>query len=146
MASSVFEKVGISVRTLPRLVAVEPYARLAHVMKGADYRRAFPGSTTLVSISGTTVAWQAVEALRSSDGCAVPVKDRNVSSDRKELALQGIYLELSGAAALTAVRMLRRSGWIPEGAHVAMVGTASAFHEMPDRSWQPIEIVKAPAA
>jgi len=137
---------GGHIRTLPRLVAVEPYARLAHVMEGADYRRAFPGSTTLVSISGTTVAWQAVEALRSSDGCAVPVKDRNVSSDRKELALQGIYLELSGAAALTAVRMLRRSGWIPEGAHVAMVGTASAFHEMPDRSWQPIEIVKAPAA
>jgi threonine synthase len=134
------------IERLPRLVAVEPYPRLAQVLEGADYRRAFPGATTLVSISGTTVAWQAVEAVRSSNGCAVPVLDRDVRLDKKTLASQGIYLELSGAAALTAVRVLRRSGWIHEGAHVAMVGTASAFHEMPDKPWQPIEMVEAPKA
>jgi len=87
------------IKTIPVLVAVEPFARLSQVMNGADYRAQFQGTTLQLSTSGSTVTWQAVEAVRRSRGRVEVVTDEEALVARDELATAGFSLELCAAAA-----------------------------------------------
>ena len=97
---------GQLVATMPRLVAAEPFPRLQAVMQGADLHGHFPGQSSLVSIAGPTVTYQAFEAVRRSGGTAVAVTQGAAEADQLALARLGLYLELSSVAPLTALRTL----------------------------------------
>jgi threonine synthase len=116
---------------MPRLVAVEPFPRLELVGAGADYRAAFAGSSPLVSINGTTVTYQAIAAIRRSDGTAVSVRSEDVIADQICLARAGHYLELSAAAALTGLRTLHARKQFAVR-HAVLIATSHGYKENPD--------------
>src|SRR3546814_9506203 len=82
---------------VPRLFAVEPFARISAVLGGETVTGSFPGTTKLTSIGGSTVTYQAIEAIRLSGGGAVIVVDEMVARDQLSLARPGSYAELSPA-------------------------------------------------
>ena len=90
---------------MPRLVAVEPFPRLELALAGTDWRGAFTGTSPMVSINGSTLAYQAVAAIERSCGLAVSVDPDRVIQDQQALARAGFYLELSAAASLTGLRL-----------------------------------------
>jgi threonine synthase len=111
---------------LPRLWAVEPFARLSAALDGADYRSTFDGQTAQLSIGGHTITWQALQALHVSAGGAVVVDDTAAWQAWHELGENGWPAELCAAAPLAAVRQLMQRGEIVAGSHVLMVLTARA--------------------
>lgn len=121
----------------PRIHAVEPFGRISKVLAGADYRGSFPGHSALSSIGGSTVTYQAIDAISSCKGSAVVVDDAAAHEDQRRLARCGFYLELSSAAALTGLRKLVSQGVIAWDASVVLVGTSSGFSEFQGFS-QPI--------
>ena len=90
------------IRQLPKLIAVEPFARLSAVAKGADYRAEFVGSTAQSSTSGATVTLQSVVALARSGGHAMVINDEEARAARVQLARSGWSVELCAAAAYAA--------------------------------------------
>jgi threonine synthase len=118
----------------PRVHAVEPFGRLSRVLAGEDYRSMFAGSSALTSIGGSTVTYQALEAIACCKGSAVVADEKRASQDQVRLARCGLYLELSSAAALTGLRKLVSQGVLRSDATVVLVGTASGFSEYPDFS------------
>lgn len=123
-----FEEIGAGV---PMLVAAEPFPRLERVLAGADYREQFAGDTAQASIAGSTVTWQAVEALRASAGRAVSVTDEAARAAQRRLAACGLYAELSAASALAALAALAQGGAIA-GRHVVIVLTGSGLRDPGD--------------
>lgn len=128
------------VAELPRVHAVEPFARISSVLGGADYRASFAGSSEMTSIGGSTVTYQALDALSLCQGTAVAVEDAKVRHDQKRLARAGFYLELSSAATLTGLRDLVLQGAISKDAAVVLIGTASGDSECACFS-QPIDLI-----
>lgn len=120
-----FEELGLG---MPTLIAAEPFPRLERVLAGADYRASFPGETRQSSIAGSTVTWQAVEALRVSAGRAVPVDDEGARAAQTRLAHHGLHVELSAASALAALIMLAGEGALA-GCHAVLVLTGSGFRD-----------------
>lgn len=116
-------------KSVPRLFAVEPFARITRVLDGDAMTGSFPGTTSLVSIGGSTVTYQAVEAVRASGGGAVVVDDGAVARDQLRLARHGCYAELSSAAALTGLRQLLRQGRLTAGDRVALLVTSNGYKE-----------------
>lgn len=113
---------------MPRLIAAEPFPRLERVLAGEDYRFHFTGQTALVSIGGTTATFQSVAALRGSAGCAISVASEDVRADQNVLAHDGLYLENSSAAPLSALRKFLAS---ERGAtrRVVLIATSHGFKE-----------------
>jgi threonine synthase len=123
-----FEEAGAG---LPTLVAAEPFPRLERVLAGADYREQFAGKTAQASIAGSTVTWQAVEALRASAGRAVPVTDEAARTARRRLAACGLHAELSAASTLAALAMLAAGGALA-GRHAVIVLTGAGLRDPGD--------------
>ncbi|WP_292443315.1 pyridoxal-phosphate dependent enzyme [Mesorhizobium sp.] len=113
----------------PRIHAVEPFQRISSALAGADYRGNFEGDTALISIGGSTVTYQGLEAIAPCGGSAVVVEDETTYDDQKRLARCGIYLELSSAAALTGLRRLVSQGKVGADAAVVLAGTSSGASE-----------------
>ncbi|TIQ37094.1 MAG: pyridoxal-phosphate dependent enzyme [Mesorhizobium sp.] len=113
----------------PRVHAVEPFGRLSKVLAGEDYRGSFAGRTALVSIGGSTVTYQAIDAIAACGGRAVVTGDNEVREDQDRLARCGLYLELSSAAALAGARKLVAEGAMSADAVVVLVGTSSGLCE-----------------
>ena len=113
----------------PRIHAVEPFGRISRVLAGEDYRGTFAGGSALTSIGGSTVTYQALDAIASCKGSAVVIEDAAARDDQKRLAHCGFYLELSSAAALTGLRKLVSQGVVASDAAVVLVGTSSGFSE-----------------
>ncbi|WP_195180265.1 pyridoxal-phosphate dependent enzyme [Mesorhizobium sp. INR15] len=113
----------------PRVHAVEPFGRISEVLAGKDYRGNFAGSSALTSIGGSTVTYQALDAIAACKGSAVVVDDTMAREDQKRLARGGFYLELSSAAALTGLRQLISQGSLGPDAAVVLVGTSSGCSE-----------------
>ena len=113
----------------PRIHAVEPFDRISRVLAGEDYRGNFAGSSALTSIGGSTVTYQALDAIASCKGSAVAIDEAAARDDQKRLARCGFYLELSSASALTGLKKLVSQGMISSDAAVVLVGTSSGFSE-----------------
>lgn len=92
------------IKTIPPLVAVEPFPRLVRVMAGHDYRASFEGKTLQLSTAGSTVTLQAIEAVRRSKGRVEVVADADALLARDELAGAGLCFELCAAGAYEAYR------------------------------------------
>ena len=102
------------ISALPRLVAVEPFARLANVMAGHDYRDTFSGSTEQFSTAGSTVTFQTVNALRLTNGMACVIGDAAAISAQQKLGVEGINTELCAAATLAAYHQYCTAGTIAD--------------------------------
>ena len=120
-----------SIERMPRLFVVEPFARLSKVLDGAETTESFSGATSLFSIGGSTVTYQAVEAVRRSGGGAVVIDDAAVVRDASRLARHGCYAELSSAATLKGVETLLRQGKIRSDETVALIATSNGYKDMP---------------
>nr|WP_228241584.1 pyridoxal-phosphate dependent enzyme [Porphyrobacter sp. GA68] len=118
-------------RVLPRLYAVEPFARISEVLAGAPVTGSFPGTTALASIGGSTVTYQAVAAIRASRGGAVVVDDQAVARDQERLARQGCFAESSSAAGLSAVDRLRAQDRVSSEETVALIVTSTGYKDTP---------------
>lgn len=125
------EAAGI-VDRIPRLFAVEPFPRIRRVLSGAKITGSFEGTSTLVSIGGSTVTYQAVEAIRASGGGVVVVDGASVARDQLRLARHGCYAELSSAATLTGLELLLQDGTIPAKASAVLVATAHGYKDLPE--------------
>ncbi|WP_321897269.1 threonine synthase [Burkholderia cepacia] len=117
------------VSIIPRVHAVEPFPRITRVSAGEDVRAQFTGSTAMVSLGGTTVTHQAIEALRLTGGSAVAVDDVDVLQDQKLFARAGLYLELSSVSSLSGLRKLLHKGTISRDARVVLVTTSHGYKE-----------------
>lgn len=116
----------------PRLYAVEPFPRISKVLNGEAITGAFPGTTALYSIGGSTVTFQAVKAVLATGGRAVVVDDATAMRDQFRLAEQGCYAELSSAAALSGLEVLRKEGAIGQDETVVLMATSSGYKDAPD--------------
>ena len=123
--------IGLS-EALPRLFAVEPFPRISRVLNGDEITGSYPGTTSLVSIGGSTVTYQAVEAIRRTGGGAVVVDDEKVVQDQVRLAHHGCYMELSSASTLTGLELLLKNGTISNEDRVALIATSNGYKDLPD--------------
>ena len=120
------------IATLPRLFAVEPFPRIRRVLDGEEIAGSFPGKTSLVSIGGSTITYQAVKAITETGGGAVVVDDEAVARDQVRLAGHGCYAELSSAATLTGLELLLRDGAVSSEDRVALIVTSNGYKDMPE--------------
>jgi threonine synthase len=121
--------------SLPRLFAIEPFPRISRVLGGEEITGSFPGSTALVSIGGSTVTYQAVEAIRATGGGAVVVDDRAVERDQTRLARHGCYAELSSAATLTGLEVLLGNGTLSSEDRTVLIATSNGYKDLPEAGW-----------
>ncbi|HPE32412.1 MAG TPA: pyridoxal-phosphate dependent enzyme [Parvularculaceae bacterium] len=117
------------IQRVPRLYAVEPFSRIDSVLRGSDYRGNFEGHTRQISIAGSTVTYQAIDALKQSQGGVVVVNDDAAVSDQRILAQNGFYMELSSAASLSGLRRLLDRGDIHADERVILIATSSGYKE-----------------
>jgi threonine synthase len=133
---------------LPRLIAAEAYGSLAATLRvGGDRMvdKVAPFQTLALSIGATQSAFQALQALRQSNGCAVPLGNDGLAAMQEELAArEGLFAELSSVMPLLAVRKLRAEGTIASGETVVAVVTASGLKDL-DRSTTGLEPANAVA-
>lgn len=116
-----------AIARMPQLVAVEPFPRIEEALAGADWRGAFAGSSPMVSINGTTLAYQALAAVERSSGTAVSVPAEQVLADQRALARAGFYLELSAAAALTGLKLACARLAVR---HAVLIATSHGYKEV----------------
>jgi threonine synthase len=120
--------------TLPRLVAAQS-AGCAPIVAAfeAGARRVVPWPDPHTIAFGITVAAPlgdelVLDALSATDGTAVAVDDADLLADLREFArLEGLLLCPEGAAALTAVRRLRASGWLGQDDEVVVLNTGTGL-------------------
>lgn len=127
---------------LPRLAGALPAgytALLTAYRKGAqteaEIRAAAPreGPPTLQVKTAHTYppdGLEALEAVRSSDGCFIPVTDDEALEAQRKLGTgDGIYAEPSSTVSLAAVDKLHAEGALKEGETAVAVVTGSGFRE-----------------
>jgi threonine synthase len=122
---------------LPRLLAAEVHGSLARALAGnvdAVPEMTASFDTLAISIGTTRSTFQAVKALRESDGAAVPVGNSGLIELQQELAsCQGILAELTSVTPLAAIAALRKRDIIRQSDRVVMLVTASGLKDI-DRS------------
>lgn len=116
--------------SVPRLFAVEPFARISRVLSGGKITASYAGATNLTSIGGSTVTYQAIEAIRASGGGAVVVEEKAVARDQHRLARHGCYAELSSAASLTGLELLLNDGTISSEESVVLIATSNGYKDV----------------
>jgi len=109
---------------MPRLWAVEPFARLSQVLAGAPAQADFGGSTAQFSIAGSTVTLQQQIAVERSGGGAVVVGDADAARGVAALGAQGLWVEVCAGACVGAAAQLRQQGRIAPEDHVLLLLTA----------------------
>jgi threonine synthase len=118
----------------PRLVAVQSTG-CAPIVRAfqAGVRRAEPWVDASTVAFGITVPAPLgdeliLDALAASQGTAVAVDDEEILKDLWDLAHEdGLLCCPEGAAGLTAVRLLRRRGWLTGDESVVVLNTGSAL-------------------
>nr|WP_256477130.1 pyridoxal-phosphate dependent enzyme [Bradyrhizobium sp. 186] len=124
---------------LPRVHAVEPFPRIRKCLENGDYRSIHEGQSAMVSIGGSTVTYQSIKALRISAGTALAVTDREALDDQGILARNGLYLELSSAATLSAARSLTVADDEAHSKVIVCLGTSHGYKEYENSQW-PTEV------
>lgn len=126
-------------KKLPRLAAAEVYGSLGEALKTSGdvlADRPMPFETLAVSIGTPRSTFQALYALRESDGIAVSTGNEELLEMQNQLARrQGLLVELASAAPLVALRKLIRQGTIKPEERVVAVATASGLKDL-DQSGQ----------
>jgi threonine synthase len=123
---------------LPRLVAAEVHGSLSAILhEKTDKVTAIQNDFEALAISiGTTQStFQALSALRQSNGLAVAIDNTPLVGMQELLAqTEGIFVELAAVTPFEALRRLRKNGVIAAGETVVCVATASGLKDV-DRSF-----------
>src|SRR5438552_1959367 len=102
------------VKHAPRMIAAEPFGPLAHALERglpAPEPVDAPAPSVAFSIASRYGTWQGLAALRESGGAGVRLTDEGVLEAQRALAREeGLYVEPSAAASLTAVIQLAARG------------------------------------
>src|SRR5436190_17534817 len=126
---------------LPRMVAAEPFGSLAHALekKLETPERVEGGASVAFSIASPQGTFQGLKALRDSRGAGVRITDEGVFEAQRALAREeGLFVEPSSAAALTAVMQLRKTGAIEPDEVVVVVLTSGGLQDhAASRAWLP---------
>lgn len=109
---------------VPKLWAVEPFARLHQVLEGASAHAEFAGQTAQFSVAGNTVTLQQLHAVRASGGGAVVAGDTQAHWGASRLAAQGLWVELCAGGCVSAVAQLVKQGRIAAADHALVLLTA----------------------
>ncbi|MBD0416824.1 threonine synthase [Oryzicola mucosus] len=122
------------IQRLPRLAAAEIYGSLSHAMAtGTDLLAEQPMGTTsiAVSIGAPRSTFQALKALRESNGVAISVDNTSLLRMQETLAShEGLFAELASVAPLVVLDTLRKDGVIEENDLVVAVATASGLKDV----------------
>lgn len=128
------------IERLPRLAAAEVHGSLTAVLhENTDAIPTMPGDFEPMAISiGTAQStFQALLALRESDGVAIAVDNQPLVRMQELLArTEGIFVELAAVTPFEALRRLRDKGVIAAGETVVCVATASGLKDV-DKSYRP---------
>src|SRR5947208_13562364 len=112
----------------PRMIAAEPFGPLAHALERglqAPEPVEAAGPSVAFSIASRYGTWQGLAALRDSGGAGVRLTDEGVLEAQRVLAREeGLYVEPSSAASLTAVMQLARRGALEAGQTIVGVPTS----------------------
>ncbi len=109
---------------LPRLWAVEPFARLTQVLQGAPVHGEFNGTTEQFSVAGSTVTRQQQLAVQASGGGAVVASDAQAEWGAAQLAQQGLWVERCAGGCVSALAQLLAQGRIDPSEHALLLLTA----------------------
>ena len=126
---------------LPRLVAVQSTGCapiVAAFAAGADHSEPWPDPRTVafgITVPKALGDFLVLAALYATGGTAVAVDDAALLADQRLVAhLEGSFICPEGAACVTAVRVLRESGWLAEADQVVVLNTGTGLkypHTMP---------------
>jgi len=130
------------VKHTPRMVAAEPFGPLARALeRGLDAPEAVEAGAPSVafSIGSRYGTWQGLDALRRSGGLAAALTDEGILEAQRLLARdEGLYVEPSAAAALTAVMQLTAGKALDPEATIAVVLTSGGLKDPgATRTWLP---------
>ena len=129
------------IKTIPRMVAAEPFGPLAHALeRGLEAPEPVEGGDSVAfSIASRYGTYQGLAALRTSHGIGVRITDEGVFEAQRALAREeGIFVEPSSAAALTAVLQLRhREAIAPDEAVVVVLTSGGLKDPRASRAWLP---------
>lgn len=126
-----------AITRLPRLVAAEVHGSLTAALAGdgdcvPDVKAGF--DPLAVSIGATRSTFQALNALRQSNGLAVPIGNGGLIAWQERLAVkEGIFAELASVTPFAAIEFLRKKNVIAPGDRVVAIVTASGLKDI-DRS------------
>ncbi|MGP4670154.1 threonine synthase [Agrobacterium pusense] len=122
---------------IPRLLAAEVHGSLQRALEQqTDSIPDMPAlyETLAVSVGATRSTFQALKALRDTRGVAVSVPNEGLIALQEQVAAtEGMFLELSSATSIAAIKTARRQGIIEEHESVVAVVTASGLKDV-DRS------------
>ena len=130
------------VKHAPRMIAAEPFGPLAHALERellAPEMVAAPAPSVAFSIASRYGTWQGLAALRDSGGAGVRLTDEGVLEAQRALAREeGLFVEPSSAAALTAVMQLAgKKALDPEQTIVVVLTSAGLKDPGATRTWLP---------
>lgn len=129
------------VKRVPRLIAAEPFGPLAHAVEARlDAPEVVEGGASVAfSIASRYGTYQGLTALRRSGGIGVRVTDEGVFEAQRALAREeGLFVEPSSAAALTALLQLHARKAIDPGQTIVLVLTSSGLKDpASSRTWLP---------
>jgi len=135
---------------VPRYIAAEAHGSLQRAMAAnADHVDALPAAyaTLAASVGGPQSAYQALQALRESNGIAIKIGNEGLIELQERIgAIEGLSFELASVMPFAAVRQLREEGVIAGGDLVVCLATASGLKDI-DKStldWQEIPISSQP--
>ncbi|HEY2995007.1 MAG TPA: threonine synthase [Methylomirabilota bacterium] len=130
------------VKHAPRMIAAEPFGPLAHALERGLEAPAMvdaPAPSVAFSIASRYGTWQGLAALRDSGGAAVRLTDEGILEAQRALAREeGLYVEPSSAASLTAVMQLAgRKALDPEQTIVVVLTSGGLKDTGATRTWLP---------
>ena len=129
------------VADVPRMVAAEPYGPLAAALERAlEVPAPVRGEGSIAfSIATRYGTWQGLAALRESRGLGVQVTDEGIFEAQRALAREeGVFVEPSSAAALTAVmQLVARKAVDPEQTIVLVLTSSGLKDPGASRAWLP---------
>ena len=106
-----------------------PIVRAFHA--GATASEPWPDPKTVafgITVPNALGDFLILEALYATGGTAVAVTDEALLADQRAVArLEGSFICPEGAACVTAVRQLRRSGWLSDTDEVVVLNTGTGL-------------------
>lgn len=121
------------INRLPRLVAAEAHGSLMSSMYNGDdavHAASLDEPALDKSVDVAQSTYQALKALRETDGVAIQVGNAGLIAMQESLAHQeGIFLELASVMPLIAVQRLVRDGMILPSQTVICLGTAAGWKD-----------------
>jgi threonine synthase len=126
------EAVGAGfINNIPKLIGVEPFPRLKKVVEGQPYINSFMGDSTYTpSVGGTTVTYQALQAIQESKGGVISVPSYQSEKEQKQLGSYGVYVERSSALVLGALKYLIKKQAVNKEDKVLLIISSNGYKEL----------------